>query len=194
MRHAWITGVGIVALVGVIVLSAGLFLMADNARATAPTTIANSNTSSTTSWDKKLPSASRFTVLADFGGAAVRDNETGLVWEQTPDVTDRLWTNAASYCLNKNVGGRKSWRLPSIPELASLVDPTVTPGPTLPLGHPFTNVQSSQAKGYWSATRNATISYLVWHVFFDTGLVTGNANTVTDFVWCVRGPMNADQY
>ena len=32
------------------------------------------------SWDRKLSNTSRFTVLTDFGGAAVRDNETGLVW------------------------------------------------------------------------------------------------------------------
>lgn len=146
-------------------------------------------------WSNVIPNASkRFVVLADFNNQAVLDRETGLVWEHAPDATDRLWADASSYCLNKNVGGRKSWRLPSILELASLIDPTVNPGPTLPVGHPFTNIQSSQAKGYWSATTNATISYLVWHVFFDSGLVTGNANTVTDYVWCVRGPMSADAY
>jgi hypothetical protein len=43
----------------------------------------------TQNWDKNLPSASRFTVLANFGGAAVRDNNTGLVWEQAADGTTR---------------------------------------------------------------------------------------------------------
>ena len=37
----------------------------------------------TQNWDKKLPSASRFTILSAFGDAAVRDDETGLVWEKT---------------------------------------------------------------------------------------------------------------
>ena len=32
-------------------------------------------------WDKALPTASRFVVLAAFANAVVRDNETGLVWE-----------------------------------------------------------------------------------------------------------------
>jgi len=148
------------------------------------------------SWSNVIPNAARrFVVLADFGNQGVLDRETGLVWEKSPDATDAMWTDAAAICINKKVGGRKGWRLPSIPELASLIDPTAAaPGPTLPVDHPFTNIQSSSAKGYWSATRNATISYLVWHVFFDTGLVTGNANTVTDYVWCVRGPMNADAY
>ena len=146
-------------------------------------------------WDQTLPAATRFVVLSDFANAAVRDNETGLVWEKSPEATDAIWTDAALICVNKKVGDRKGWRLPSIPELASLIDPTVTsPGLKLPVGHPFTNIQLSQAKGYWSATTMAANAALAWHVFFDNGAVTGNGKLVTDFVWCVRGPMNADAY
>ena len=89
------------------------------------------------SWDKKLPGTSRFTVLADFGGAAVRDNETGLVWEQSPDVIERVWERAldplgaTQYCVNKTVGGTVAWRLPSMVELKSVMDPTL-PAPFLP--------------------------------------------------------------
>ena len=39
------------------------------------------------------------------------------------------------------VGGTKGWRLPSVAELASLVDPANS-NPALPTGHPFSNVQS----------------------------------------------------
>jgi hypothetical protein len=149
----------------------------------------------TQNWDQTIPSPGRFVLLSDFGNAAVRDNETGLVWEKSPDPTPVLWTDALLICANKNVGNRKGWRLPSIAELASLVDPSVgSPGPTLPTGHPFVNIQSSQAKGYWSATSMAANAALAWHVFFDNGAVTGNAKTVTDYVWCVRGAMNADVY
>jgi len=42
------------------------------------------NPSVTKNWDKKLPNTLRFTVLTDFGGAAVRDNETGLAWAKVP--------------------------------------------------------------------------------------------------------------
>ena len=149
----------------------------------------------TQNWDQTIPTASRFVLLTDFGNAAVRDNETGLVWEQSPDPTPLLWTDALLSCASKPVGNRKGWRLPSMAELASLVDPSVaSPGPTLPIGHPFGNIQASSAKGYWSATSMAANSALAWHVFFDNGLVTGNGKLVTDFVWCVRGPMNADAY
>jgi hypothetical protein len=33
-------------------------------------------------WDKVLPASQRVTVLDSFNGQAVRDNETGLVWEK----------------------------------------------------------------------------------------------------------------
>ena len=47
--------------------------------------------------DKTLPNTSRFTVLTDFGGTAVRDNETGLVWEPSPETKTQNWTNAQFY-------------------------------------------------------------------------------------------------
>ena len=145
----------------------------------------------TQNWDKKLPSASRFTILSAFGDAAVRDDETGLVWEKTLETNEVSWTDARAACANKDVGGRKGWRLPSISELASLVDPSMRTGNTLPLGHPFTNVQMDV---YWSATTVAGTPNSAWLVFFDTGKVLNGFKSITFHAWCVRGGMNADQY
>jgi hypothetical protein len=142
-------------------------------------------------WSKKLPSASRFTVLSDFGNAAVRDDETGLVWEKTLETTELSWSDARNACADKDVGGRKGWRLPSISELASLVDPSMRTGSTLPLGHPFTN---AQADVYWSATTMAGNPNSAWLVFFDTGRVSYGFKTITFHVWCVRGGITGDQY
>lgn len=147
----------------------------------------------TQSWDKKLPSGSRFTVLTDFGGAAVRDNNTGLVWEKAPASTLAVFQDSTYGCANKNIGGQKGWRLPAIPELASVIDPSVaTPGPTLPPGHPFTNVQSAF---YWSATTHAVTTSTAWIVDFSTGVLgSDNKGSGSHLAWCVRGPMNADAY
>jgi uncharacterized protein DUF1566 len=145
----------------------------------------------TQNWDKKMPSASRFTILSGFGDAAVRDDETGLVWEKTLETTEVSWTDARAACADKDVGGRKGWRLPSIFELASLMDLSMRTGPTLPLGHPFTNVQMDV---YWSATTIAGNPNSAWIVFFDTGKVAHAFKTITFHAWCVRGSMNADQY
>jgi hypothetical protein len=148
----------------------------------------------TQNWDKNLPSASRFTVLADFGGAAVQDNNTGLVWEQAPDTGTRNYAQVTLYCANKNVGGAVGWRLPSVIELKSVQDPLLPP-PFVPTSI-FTSIQSNR---YWSATTFVDtfgpVPNGAWGVHFDIGVV--NANNRTDgglFAWCVRGPMNADAY
>ena len=49
MRHAWVSRVGMVTLIGVLILSVGLVFMTNNAQAAA--IVSNSNTSGTTSWD-----------------------------------------------------------------------------------------------------------------------------------------------
>ena len=143
--------------------------------------------------DKALPAAQRFVVLPAFNRDAVLDKETGLVWEKSPQTTSARWSVARRTCIEKHVGGQKGWRLPSIPELRSLVDPSVAPpGPTLPPGHPFLAVQSSV---YWSETRVGEDPTGAWGVHFGLG---GGATFInwahSVQVWCVRGGMNADQH
>ena len=141
-------------------------------------------------WDQNLPSASRFTILPTFNNEAVRDNNTGLVWERTPDPRLYSWPAAVSLYANKSVGGTVGWRLPSLVELKSLQDPT-SPAPFVPAGI-FTGVQSAF---YWSATTNADYPSDAWGVFFNDGLVNyGKKATNQGYAWCVRGPMNADAY
>lgn len=144
-------------------------------------------------WDDQVNNAGRFKVLSEFNGAAVFDKETGLVWERSPSTTDRTWFQTLSNCYNKNVGGRKGWRLPTIEELASLVD-TSQPAPKLPAGHPFANVQSSR---YWSATTSTLLGTgdHAWGVDFNSGGVNdadGAGKSIDFFVWCVRGGQGID--
>jgi hypothetical protein len=132
----------------------------------------------------------RFIVLESYANQAVYDKETGLVWEQAPNTTLRNWENAQFHCNRKTVGNRKGWRLPTLQELASLIDPTVPfPGPTLPSGHPFSNVQSHQ---YWSATSLADPSSTAWDVDFGTGDEFIHGKIGVDLVWCVRGGQGVD--
>src|SRR4029434_2696444 len=94
----------------------------------------------TPSWDQQLPASTRFIVLSNWGGAAVLDRETGLVWERSPDSTfTPTWSDAQLGCAAKDVGGRGGWKLPSIQELRSLIDPAAA-NPALPAGHPFIGV------------------------------------------------------
>jgi hypothetical protein len=141
-------------------------------------------------WDQKLAPATRFIVLTDWNSEAVLDRETGLVWEQAPETAPAVWSFARVVCSRKTVGGRFGWRLPSVYELASLMDPTQS-NPALPLGHPFTNVQSE----YWSATTSAVDPTRAWHVSLFLGNVGSLGFKVNEGqVWCVRGGMNAEAY
>lgn len=141
-------------------------------------------------WAQALPAAQRFVILMAFNSDAVLDKETGLVWERSPQTTAVSSSNVRLTCANKAVGGRKGWRLPSLPELASLVDPSVaSPGPTLSSGHPFLNVQSTN---YWSASAHAENPALMWGVGFGNGAVLGLSKAFDQRAWCVRGGMNAE--
>ncbi|MDK2744633.1 MAG: DUF1566 domain-containing protein [Nitrospira sp. BO4] len=138
-------------------------------------------------WDSNLPSTSRFTTA--FPGA-VLDKNTGLVWEQAPEATLRTWGSASSFCLNKNIGGTRGWRLPSVAELASLIDPSLS-SPFIPSAV-FTGVLP---ENYWSVTSSGVSPSDAWYVDLVFGGVgsTGKNNPNLHF-WCVRGGMNADVY
>jgi hypothetical protein len=161
-------------------------------------------------WDLQLQcnthaTCPRFVVLSNWidtshpsGGAAVLDRETGLVWEQSPSTTPLQWggpgvpmlTSAQFHCNNMNVGNRKGYRLPTLQELTSLVDPTRSPA--LPAGHPFSNVQTGF---YWSATTSASDAGFTWTVGFAGGGVSGDVgvkNSSLGFAWCVRGGQGVD--
>jgi hypothetical protein len=137
-------------------------------------------------WAATLPAAQRFQLV--LGGAAVLDRETGLVWERSPDTTTRSWLNAQIHCNQRTVGNRKGWRLPTLQELASLVDPTQI-NPSLPPGHPFTNVQSLN---YWSGTTIASFTSGAWYVSLSDGVVFALDKAVALFAWCVRGGQGGD--
>jgi hypothetical protein len=128
------------------------------------------------------------------GSNAVLDRETGLVWERSPSTSIVNWLNAQIQCNTLNLGNRKGWRLPTVQELASLVDgdPANTSSPRLPPGHPFQNVQSSR---YWSATADAEATSYTWGVDFINGYVDHGYyfnKARSNFVWCVRGGQGVD--
>jgi hypothetical protein len=127
-------------------------------------------------WSQTLLAAERFVMV--MGGAAVLDKETGLVWEKAPDAEaswDRkTWYAARAFCNDRVVGNRKGWRLPTVQELASLVDPSQQP-PSLPAGHPFTVVVQPAPYAFWSATTQIEEPNRAWFVDF------GNYGSVFTF-------------
>lgn len=188
MRHAWVSSICMIILVGGVLLT-GLRRSGDDPPAQAQSSGIIDLSSVTSNWDKNLSGTSRFTVLAAFGGAAVRDNNTGLVWEQAPNNFARPWGNSMAFCTNRTVGGTVGWRLPSGIELRSVQDPSL-PAPFVPTTV-FTGVRSSD---YWSASTRASIPDKAWAVSFGLGKTASYDKAATNLAWCVRGPMNTDQY
>lgn len=175
--------------IGVLALSAGLVLMTD--------------TASAQDWDQSFSGTGRYTVLPAFFNQAVRDNNTGLVWEQDPTATTFGWSQAMGHCLRKNVGGTVGWRLPSIVELNSVRDPSLPP-PYVPVTV-FSSIHSNNSTpgaNYWSATLVREDPY---YLNFATGGIhidpsrqpdraVSHGGVAASFAWCVRGDMNTDQY
>ena len=164
----------------------------------AQTTTQNGPYYATPSWDQQLPAAQRFIVLSNFNSDAVLDRETGLVWEKVPDSGFRTWSDSRQYCVNKTVGNRKGWRLPTVDELATLYNTAGTGfGGGVP-GSPFVN----STEGYWTSTvflndlgqTSSTVDgvtfAVAYIVSFTIGGNDGGFPQPTDgtfAAWCVRG-------
>lgn len=148
----------------------------------------------TPSWDQTLSPATRFILLSNFNSEAVLDRETGLVWQRSlTDPSTIEWARARSRCVRARVGnGELGWRLPSVTELMSLIDPTQEK-PALPPNHPFLGVIPDGF--YWSSTKSAQVPTSTWVVNMSTGIASeepqGNDQV---HIWCVRGGMNAAAY
>lgn len=139
------------------------------------------------SWYQILSADKRFVLVMN--DEAVLDKETGLVWERSPGTTKTDWHTAMDVLVNKIIGGRKGWRLPTYEELASLVDPSQQ-NPALPLGHPFLTVQYSNTDYYWSATTLYRATDNARGVEFKQGAIIYGAKYNTQangLTWCVRG-------
>ncbi len=126
-----------------------------------------------------LPNPASYTVVGD---GTVRDNVTGLVWQQATPSGTYTWQQAKDYCSALTLPGC-GWRLPSRIELVSLVDFTkASPGPTIDT----TAFPGTASDWYWPSSPLAGSSSGAWIVSFLSG-PTGNGDVAsTGRVRCVR--------
>lgn len=153
------------------------------------------------SWDSLLSSSApsginicnKFRFQCVMGGTAVLDRETGLVWQRTPSEIGFEWFDAQDHCANVETGGRMGWRLPSIDELTSLIDPSrVGPGVLLPSVTPF-NVGVTEA-WFWSSTGSESGSFPLprWFAALSQDEPVNGSASISGALtlyraWCVRG-------
>ncbi len=127
---------------------------------------------------KPLPGPS----FRDNGDGTVTDLSTGLEWQQT-EARPMTWQQALAYCERLELAGHRDWRLPSIRELQTLVDPR--------LQEPALDSKvfpGCRPEPYWSSTTRSDRPAFAWTMDFSTGLEYGGGyKTRLYSVRAVRG-------
>ena len=109
------------------------------------------------------------------------DTETVLEWSLCNIGSKLNWANAIRACAE--LGYR--WRLPTLPELLSLVD--------YEKKNPATMLPNMRSSCYWSATPNVNYTSGVWLVDFNYGYDGGDYESSNGYVRAVRGgPLRYD--
>lgn len=129
--------------------------------------------------------------FADNHDGTVTDRLTGLIWLQDADAFGlRTWGQALTACNSLgapshglNDGSAPGdWRLPNIKEIESLVD-YGNVGPSIPTGHPFSNVRPSS---YWTSTSVAAAPTQAMFIILGVGPAIFENKEHPFFVWPVR--------
>jgi hypothetical protein len=137
-----------------------------------------------------LPSFSKFTDNGDF---TVKDNKTGLTWQkcsigQANDAScsgttaTSTWVAAIGVCSSLNFAN-KTWRLPNIKELQSIVDTSIASSPAINAIFP-----STFPLNYWSSTGYLPTLTNGWSINFLNGNVVFTSKGTAYRVRCVSGP------
>lgn len=121
----------------------------------------------------------------------VLDKETGLIWARNVELLGpQNWLDANTLCRELELANRMGWRLPTVEELSSLIDPRQAPL-VLPPGHPFLGVQyGSGIPAYWTASNVENPAGAAWSVNLWRGAgphLAGLGNkSIPGYVWPVR--------
>lgn len=99
----------------------------------------------------------------DNGDGTITDNNTGLMWQKTPDFKHHNFYDAFDYVESLEIGGYTDWRMPTIKELYSLLNSNGELHPQdLEKSQPYLNTDYFDFKydkrmpfagQYWSSTK-----------------------------------------
>jgi hypothetical protein len=119
--------------------------------------------------------------FTDLGDGTVRDNATGLVWQQGFSPSTQEQGASIAYCSTLTAPSGGGWRLPTIAELQTLVDETVAL-PSIDTGY----FPSTPTESFWASSSLAGWPDYAWSVFFAYGYAVDNGATAADRARCVR--------
>ncbi len=125
--------------------------------------------------------------FTDNGDGTVTDNNTGLMWQESPAVDwgdEKTWEEAIIHCEDLSLGGYTDWRLPNIRELVSITDDFYYDPAIDTTSFPF---ETGGQTYFWSSTTSASDSSSAWFVYFSDGAVAIYDKSSNHYVRCVRG-------
>ena len=112
------------------------------------------------------------------------DPRTGLEWQyRSPGKMN--WHEALEYARSLQLDGKSDWRLPTAPELETLLDRKILVESIRPIMRkdvPFRDTLS-----YWSSTTFAPDTRSAWIVMFDGAYILSYYKTSKYHIRCVRG-------
>jgi hypothetical protein len=120
-------------------------------------------------------------VHYEIGVETVRDTGTGLVWQRGISAGTLDFQAATDMCAALELRGPGTWRLPSLQELATLVDDTRAHPAIDPKAFPDT-----PAEPFWSGSLFAGSQTRAWYVHFEEGSALYEGTSTLHRVRCVR--------
>lgn len=117
----------------------------------------------------------------------VHDRRTKLVWQRERDTTIRSYDAAEAFCLSASTGGRLGWRVPTLAELQTIVDPRES-GPAIDRSA-FPEREGETRSQYWTSTpvvdSSGAATDRQWIVDFKEGMTTNVQKSSSLRVRCV---------
>ena len=113
----------------------------------------------------------------------VKDPKTHLMWEDTLHTSGQKVTHkeAEDYCQTLALGTFENWRLPTLPELLTIVDYKRYKPAIL---KEFQQVDNDTL--YWSSTVSARASDDFWGIIFRDGSTKNSSGFYGRYIRCVR--------
>lgn len=121
------------------------------------------------------------------GEGIVIDNNTGLIWEQSPSTDSYTWNEAVNHCsdLNSsNYGGYNDWRVPNPMEFLTIVD---NGSLDHAVSSPFTNMPTDNANPFWTSKEFNSNTSQAYVFQPDYGGISTRVKSTLCKVLCVHG-------
>jgi Protein of unknown function (DUF1566) len=127
------------------------------------------------------PSRALLTTHYDAKADTVRDLGTGLTWQRAVPESLLSFDAAQTYCGGLSLSGKLGWRVPSLPELLTLIDERATDAPMIDRAA----FPDTPGDAFWTSSYFGGTPGLSWQVYFDRGNGLYGLPSATFRVRCV---------